>query len=238
MRNSFTSICTLVLFLLMTATAFAENSYNDQLIDMAEDLSKKNIDIETWNTTIKETIDQNEIPHLLNKLHQEYSVTKEENEKIIKYIANDPQKNQTYNEYYSVVIPKGNNPKIEFIAVLEGDSWSEHVQRTYERKMSGIVSEHFTNSKQIFSWLTFTDDGKMDSNVFLEEMIVEWEIQDTKLQSDSNLENRNVLYGYRPIWQEHIRIQNHSINVQVAVVTDKSGRTTYTIGTPILIHEY
>src|SRR5699024_11112575 len=147
-------------------------------------ITKKNIYRETWNTTKKETIDQKKNPHILNRIHQKYSVTKEENEKIIKYIANDPQKNQTYNEYYSVVIPKGNNLNAEFIAVLEGDSWSEHVQRTYERKMSGIVSEYFTNSKQIFSWLTFTDDGKMDSNVFLEEMIVEWDIQDTKLQSD------------------------------------------------------
>lgn len=238
MRNSFILTCMLLLFLLMSVTVFAEETYNDQLIDMATDLAQKKTEIETWNTTIKEKIDPNEIPHLLNKLQEQYSVTKEENEKIIKFIANDPQEKKAYNEQYSVVIPKQHNQNPELTIVLEGDRWNEEVERTYQLKMDAILSEYFTNSKQIFSWLTFTDDGKMNSNAFFDEMIVEWDIENAKVQSDSNLENRNVLYGYRPVWSEYIRMQNHSINIQIAAVTDKNGTTTYTIGTPILIHEY
>ena len=121
---------------------------------------------------------------------------------------------------------------------MEGNQWDRSVKHTYQQKLDEIVQNYFTDSKQKFSWLTFVDDDKIDSNVFLNEMVAQWNMENLQLQLDNHLQNRKVLYGYTPVWQEYIRMQNDRVNMQIALHTDNQGTTTYTLGTPILINEY
>lgn len=237
MRNYIFFTFFIVVFIFMTVNVFADRAHHDELIDMADFVTETH-SIKSWHVTIKESIDQEKLPQLLTKLHSDFSVTTEENKKIIKIIAKDPHKKNGLNECFNVVIPKSNNQQAELIAIMEGNQWDRSVKHTYQQKLDEIVQNYFTDSKQKFSWLTFVDDDKIDSNVFLNEMVAQWNMENLQLQLDNHLQNRKVLYGYTPVWQEYIRMQNDRVNMQIALHTDNQGTTTYTLGTPILINEY
>lgn len=235
MRNLLFFLC-VILVMFVTVNVFAESSYKDELIDMAEFVSEEQ-SIETWNVTIKETIEQDKLPQLINKLQRNFSVTTEENKKSIKLIAKDPHKKNNVTEWYNVVIPKNSNQHAQFIVVLKGNHWNDEVKHTYQKRVDDISQYYFTDSKQMFSSLTFIDDREMDKDV-LDNMVAEWNMENIIVQSDNNIKNRNVIYGYTPVWQEYIRMQQYTFNIQIAAVPQRNGTTAYTLGTPILINEY
>jgi len=237
MRNSIVLVF-IILFLLMSTEAMAKEIHTDELMDLANFVVEQEAAIETWTVTIKETIDQKQLPQILKKLHENKNITMTEDENSIKYQVNDPQKNESFVELYNVVIPKTENQRAELIVVLEGDSWDKNVRHTYQLRINEILNEWFTNSKQIFSWLEFSDDGIIDRNVFINELIAEFNLQDIITQSDNISTNRKMIYGYTPVWSQKVRMQSISVNLQIAMAMNTDGDTTYTIGTPILINEY
>ena len=69
-----------------------------------------------------------------------------------------------------------------------------------------------------------------------------FDLHDVEKQFDKNRKLKNsvnkVIYGYTPLWENKIIINNKQKNLQVAIEMDGKGSTEYIIGTPILINEY
>jgi len=237
MRNSII-LAFIILFLMMTTEVMAKELDSDELVDLADFVTEQNLSLETWNVTIKEKMDQEEITAILNKMKRNHPITMTEDENSLKYQVKHPQKSESFVETYSVIIPKNGKQHAELTFVLEGDSWDQTIKYNYQQKINSVLDEWFTNSKQLFVWLKTTDDDIINSNVFINNIINEFKLEDVKKQSDNNSTNRKTIYGYTSVWSQKITIQSIPVNLQIAIAEDQDGDRTYTLGTPILINEY
>ncbi|QGS69605.1 hypothetical protein CV093_18920 [Oceanobacillus sp. 143] len=112
----------------------------------------------------------------------------------------------------------------------------------YQETIESLNRNYFSGRESIFSWLKINQDDIIEDGTLEDGIINYFNLQEVETQFD-NIENKkNVIkkfiYGYTPLWDNKIMINNTAQNMQIAITEDEKGNTDYIIGTPILIHEY
>ncbi|WP_411954070.1 YwmB family TATA-box binding protein [Alkalibacillus sp. S2W] len=147
--------------------------------------------------------------------------------------GNDHHKRSIIDESLSMVeiSPK----RSQLIYQVETSKWNqkihEDVLQLLEKRNLSLFRENGTH----FTFFQASFDSKLDKNLFLEEVIQDFEV-DLKTQMHEEL--LTVVSGYTPNLQQRIPHEKEHINIQLAIREEDDRKNTVTIGTPILIIEY
>ncbi|WP_010099294.1 YwmB family TATA-box binding protein [Ornithinibacillus scapharcae] len=231
------SVCLIILFI--SNTIYAMGNERNELIDIANVFTKSNLQIDSWNVTIKENKDDAELSQVLHDLSSSYLVTKAENENSIIYSVKDTHKKGNIIVNYNVIFPKDETYQAELVVTIQGNTWDSDVQSTYIEIQSEITSKYFTENMKIFSCMT-TRASAIIENDYVDNFTKKLKLQHKNTQNDNlkTVRNLEIIYGYTSLWGQKITIQDEPVNVQLVTQTLGNGDVQYTIGTPILINEY
>ncbi|MFD2044434.1 YwmB family TATA-box binding protein [Ornithinibacillus salinisoli] len=227
-----------IFILLISNNVMAQETYTDELIDMATIVQKSDLDIDSWQVILKEKMDKPSVEKVIQELKNSYLFTRTEDENSIKYSFRDAHNSGEVIERYSAVIPKNPLYQAEIIAVLEGDSWNNTSEADYKEKVNALQRQYFTKYVQIFACLTTSDDAIIKSDYFLSKFDEELDLQHIRKQDDTVLKDRKIIYGYTSQWKNKMTIVDKPVNIQIVVEKTDEDNEKYTIGTPILINEY
>ncbi len=212
----------------------------DEMIDLADFTVENELAIESWQVTFKEHIEKQKAEKIIRDFKDSNLVTMTEDDNVIKYLLRDVHKNQGFSVLYSVVVPKNQAFETEIIVVIEGSLWNEQIKEDYLAIKQSMKDNLFTNSLQSFACLTTKDNGIIKVDSFVQKIEEYFNLQHMMTQFDTieNSTHEKLIYGYTDIWNQHYFIEGAPMNLQIAVVMDEEMNLNYTIGTPILIHEY
>ncbi|SET65802.1 TATA-box binding [Oceanobacillus limi] len=227
-----------VFILCITNNVVAQESYQDELIDIATIVLENDMSVDSWQVIIKEKMNKDQIGLLVDELKDSYLVTRTEDENSIKYSFEDVHKNGVVYERFNAILPKNTSHNAELIAVLEGDSWNSKIEDNYQEKINWIQKQYFTKSAQIYPCLTTSDNAIINSDYFLSNFTEKMDVKHIQEQTDTELADRKIIYGYTSQWGRKMTIVDKPVNVQIVVENMDEHNKSYTIGTPILINEY
>jgi hypothetical protein len=232
----------IVLVLLFPINTMAKSTASDELIDLTNFSISNKLTIEEWQVIIKEQLEKNTAVDIVRELENSYKVTMSEDENIIQYQTEATLIKDIFSISYRVLLPKDNLSHPELIVILDGYFWDEYVMEIYQETIESLNRNYFSGRESIFSWLKINQDDIIEDGTLENGIINYFNLQEVETQFD-NIENKkNVIkkfiYGYTPLWDNKIMINNTAQNMQIAITEDEKGNTDYIIGTPILIHEY
>lgn len=232
-------ISSIFLLMSMNTAAFAQQS--EELTDLASVVTDSSLNVDSWQVTIKESIHEDEIDHILENLQRKnsYKVSSAEDEKTVKYNFERVQKDTGVSESFNVVIPKNPVHKAELIAVLQGKNWDDSTYDVYLNRINAIQSNYFTKKSTKFACLMTEVSGKMKDGYIFDKLKQKLNLSVTKTQTDNNEDSsvKKIVYGYTPLWEQEISTEE-PMNLQMVVHDSAQDSTRLTIGTPILINEY
>ncbi|MFC2948899.1 YwmB family TATA-box binding protein [Virgibacillus sediminis] len=227
------------LLLMINGTEAYSSEETDELIDMAEVVEVAGLEVSEWQYIVKEAVDRETVEKVVGNLENSHKVTVEKDENSVKYVFVDRRKTGGINEYYTVILPEQEHAAAQFTAVIEGSSWEKGSKEVYQSKRESL-DEMFTKASQRFAWLSTVESGIMESDSFLHMLKEELGFEHSKTQIDTvrNSKHKKIVYGYIPLWTQKLAFDDGPRNFQMAVADEGTGAVTYTLGTPILIHEY
>ncbi|WP_017798192.1 YwmB family TATA-box binding protein [Oceanobacillus kimchii] len=225
---------------LFLTTTHASDLKGDEMIALGNFAIEQQLEVENWQVTIKESITVHKGEQLVEQLKDEFPHEKKTDEKSIKYIFKNDHKTNGIDVLYKVILPIESSSQAEIIALLEGADWSEEIKETYITTKNEIVHKLFTKLAQSYTCLNSLDNDIINSDVFIENAINYFNLRHTTTQYDNIAKStiKKSFYGYTDLWDDFYSVNDKPINVQIAIIEDKAGNEKYTIGTPILIHEY
>ncbi|WP_067728543.1 YwmB family TATA-box binding protein [Oceanobacillus damuensis] len=230
----------LIMMVFITAKPMAYGMERDEMVDLANFTLKNSVPIESWQVTLKENLTRKKAEETVNNLKDSSLVTVSEDENVIKYQVRDVHKQVGLDVSYSVVIPKNEAFKPEMNAVIEGTQWNDEIEEEYLSIKRSMEKKIFTKSLKLFACLTTEPGGIIDSDVFVKRITKYFNVEHFATQTDTieNSMHEKIIYGYTDLWKQDFIIQGTQMNLQIAVVQVDETNVKYTVGTPILIHEY
>ncbi|BAC14929.1 hypothetical protein [Oceanobacillus iheyensis HTE831] len=225
---------------LFLTTTHASELNTDEMIALGNFATEQQLEIENWQVTIKESVSVVKAEKSIELLKNEYSYEKKSTEKSIIYLFKNDHKTNGLDVLYKVILPTESSSQAEVIALFEGADWSEEVKESYLITKNEIVHKLFTKLAQSYTCLTSVDNDIINGDVFIEKAINYFNLRHTTTQYDNIAKStiKKSFYGYTDLWDAFYSVDNKPINVQIAIIEDEAGNEKYTIGTPILIHEY
>ncbi|MEC5424476.1 YwmB family TATA-box binding protein [Virgibacillus sp. C22-A2] len=230
----------ILLFLVITTETVAQGAASDEMIDLAEFATERDLLFENWQVTWKETISREKSDDIIKDLKNSHLVTITKEKNSINYSFRNTLLSGDVSETYNVVMPKNEQHNAELIVIIEGEFWNESIKKEYLTVVESIERKYFTKSVKKFACLSVGDNGIMDSDSLLTNIIEHFNIEHINTQYDTveNSRVKKIIYGYISLWNQQISIEKVPQNVQIAIIEQELGERTYTIGTPILINEY
>ncbi|WP_339226530.1 YwmB family TATA-box binding protein [Oceanobacillus sp. FSL K6-2867] len=230
----------LVLILLINAKPVVNGMESEEMIELANFTLSNGTPIENWQVTMKESITIKQAEKHLAEMKNGSFVTRSEDENTIKYLLREDKQYEEIQITHMVVIPKDKAIKAEIIAVIEGTKWNEQIEESYLSIKHEIMDKYLTETSKTFACLTTDFSGIIKSDVLIKEIKNYYNLQHIKTQFDTleNSTHKKIVYGYTDLWKESFIIDGTPMNLQLAVATNEKEELKYTIGTPILIHEY
>ncbi|GGJ91833.1 hypothetical protein GCM10007063_13030 [Lentibacillus kapialis] len=237
--RSFALIMSIVILMTVSTTAFANKS--DEMTELGSVVSDNGLSVDNWQVTIKEKMAKDDVDRLLQKLRDKnsYKVSSDEDENTVKYFFERVQKQTSFSESYSVVIPENPLYDAELIAVLQGDKWNDKVAADYIDRIGDIHTSYFTNKSTKFACLSTINNDIIEDDNFFARLKNTLQLSKVREQTD-NVEQSTVnkiIYGYTPLWEQTIKMKQ-PINLQIVIQNAAQNSKRLTIGTPILINEY
>ncbi|GAA0436649.1 MAG: YwmB family TATA-box binding protein [Bacillota bacterium] len=230
-----------IMLLMITNNVAAKQSFNQkELVDLANYMMNNSAKVEDWQVTLKEAITREDSKHLVHELQTNFKPNFSEDKNKLKYSFSDALLPEGINVLYNVVIPKQKQYNAELIIVIKGKSWSKEIEKNYRNVLTTSLNAYFTEAVKKFACLTTKGNDIISGDYFLENMTNYFQVQQVKTQFDNvkNSTHKKIIYGYTPLWNQKISVDNTSMNLQIAIKDTGSDYPTYTIGTPILINEY
>ncbi len=212
----------------------------DQLTDIANFITTQQLEVQQWQTTMKESISRKRSEQLVDDLEGHFNKLVTEDEKKLKYSFQDTRFSDQFNVLYNVIVPKQKQYEPEIVVVIKGSIWSQEIEEFYKNTVTTIENLYFSDSMKKFACLTTAGNDIISGDYFLSTLTEHFKVQQTKTQFDTvkKSTHKKIIYGYTPLWAHKISVNNFPMNLQVAVTDNGSDYPTYTIGTPILINEY
>ncbi|MDL4838857.1 YwmB family TATA-box binding protein [Aquibacillus rhizosphaerae] len=231
-------IFTIIIFSFQTLSSASTNQLTE-INQIANLLEQEDIFIDNWEVIVKEKKDYQTFEQMLKKVKKEYEgykFEKTETKNATKFIFK-PHKNDIVDESFILIVPKSNAQEYEITYKITGNNWNEEIQETYENKLEEITRELFTENLTKFSCI------KTQSSVIMDRVSMLNHLQEKlNVQALNNIheEDFTVLSGFTPRWETVIPTSDKSLpmNVQLAAREGLGGKTTITIGTPIITTEY
>lgn len=213
----------------------------DELIQMASLIKALDLQIATWEVTIKETIYTKNIEDIIQDFKNSHLVTVHEDENRIKYkvLFQQPQQHGLEQEL-QVVVSKHDEFRAELSAVIKGSTWDETILKEYKAMLELLLDSYFSHSASMFTCLeTHNDDIIKEAN-FFNKIRQSFKIKHESTQIDTSQKNisKKIIYGYTDLWKQKIVMEDQPMNVQFVIKNMDNENSHLIVGTPILINEY
>ncbi|MDC3411802.1 YwmB family TATA-box binding protein [Terrihalobacillus insolitus] len=240
MKKSYTFIAIIVLLLsiIYVNTTNATTSSFREIKEMDKALQRENLEVSKWQIIVKESVTRDRMNQLKPKVKEFFSVSTfetEETSEVEKLSAPIPQKNEQVTEQFTILEPKASDEYVEVIYTMTGTVLNEDTIMNNSSKLAKLSNTLFTSKMLKFSCVTSTTSDKINSVNFFEKIEDTLQVQPLN-QLDEN--GFHVQSGYTQKWESSIPYENNQMNVQVAIREGLGGKTTITIGTPIITSEY
>ncbi|MDC3425019.1 YwmB family TATA-box binding protein [Aquibacillus sp. 3ASR75-11] len=240
MKKSYTFIAIIVLLLsiIYVNTTNATTSSFREIKEMDKALQRENLEVSKWQIIVKESVTRDRMNQLKPKVKEFFSVSTfetEETSEVEKLSAPIPQKNKQVTEQFTILEPKASDEYVEVIYTMTGTVLNEDTIMNNSSKLAKLSNTLFTSKMLKFSCVTSTTSDKINSVNFFEKIEDTLQVQPLN-QLDEN--GFHVQSGYTQKWESSIPYENNQMNVQVAIREGLGGKTTITIGTPIITSEY
>ncbi|MET3684251.1 ClpP class serine protease [Alkalibacillus flavidus] len=198
----------------------AASGIHTDITELSNYVSTMNSDDITFDLKMKVTLQTNELISY-----------KEALDKQIK--GNDLHKRDSIDESLSMV--QLNEDRGQLIYQIRITSWNDSMTKHIKLLLNSRDLAPFFENGTVFTCFQAKFDGKIDSNLFLENLI-----QDFQIELNSHLEDDllTVVSGYTDKLTQAIPHQTNKMNIQLAIRDEDDRGNTVTIGTPILIIEY
>ncbi|MDX8047622.1 YwmB family TATA-box binding protein [Gracilibacillus sp. S3-1-1] len=226
----------IIIFMLMVDQVMIETKTDSdnqkELDDMLEVLDHYDLKLENYQTIIKESRKIDDIDKIASIMEEFQLIEQDENS--IKF-ERDRQESTAITESVLLVRVNEKESLYQIIYTITATDSTPTIRKDYHKQISTITNDLFTENAQTFTCVEGWNNGIIDIvclKIFLSErlnMTIIDEINDASIQSWT---------GYIPDWKNTWKQQDNEINMQIAVREGVADRTTLTIGTPILIHEY
>lgn len=234
-------ILILVACLLVFATIQLQaGSHNDQwtkeLKEITNVMQANQLSVDHWSIQLRENIDQDQLASYILSINQVFSetdmtITSSNQAKKYQWI---PHKKDGIAESIIIVVSK-NTSDAELIYTLTAETQRTIKQVIAASKIDIGLSKIFSDKIKKYTCASIEIDGMIDSVYFFER------IQETLRVREIHRLNEPdfiVLSGYVQQWETFIPSAGDQMNIQMAARYGAEGKTTFTIGTPILTTEY
>ncbi|MDC3416727.1 YwmB family TATA-box binding protein [Aquibacillus salsiterrae] len=238
-KTRFILITTLLVYLIFSTftTAAASSNQLQEVSEMASAVIEQDLTVNKWEVLVKEKVSKETAEKTIQWVEnnqKDITYSEEDLGKIKKLIWNT-QKSDGINESFIVVIPVEGNYDYQVMYKLTGNNWNKEMVKAQQSSISSTIDELFSGNMTKFSCLNTQPDGNIDSDVFTKKLLKKWNVQPLKQIQENDFV---VLSGYTSHWQTAVPTADKPMNVQIAAREGLGGKTTLTIGTPIIVTEY
>lgn len=213
----------------------------DPLLKFMEIADKEALIPDNWEVTRKETKKVDNQQNFVNnfRMYELKAIAKDNNS--INYLFEETfASSKEITVQYSIVIPKAKPEEIELTAVLKGEKWDEEIKEKYLEMTKKMDKKLFSTDEKRFTCVELIVDDTMENRMIIEPFATALELVNIDVQYD-HLQNsmlNHIYYGYTPLWDHYIAIEDTRLNLQIAITELENEELSYKIGTPILITEY
>ncbi|WP_407269317.1 YwmB family TATA-box binding protein [Radiobacillus sp. PE A8.2] len=235
MRNRF--ILLLIIALLIPLNYIQASSLPlSEVDDIHKIIEEENLSLQEWELLIKEQVGSeqfSEVKKNIEVMFEKPLKKVKETDMMIKLQASIYANDVT--ESITIIIPKQDKQQFNIMYTIVGTKWNEQIEDTYNQKINSLLQRVFTENLTKFSCFTSQPDGMMNSGYLFKKLVDELNINTLSNIKENDF---SVLSGYTPRWNSVIPISDEPMNVQIASRKGLGGKTTITIGTPIITNEY
>ncbi|WP_018930773.1 YwmB family TATA-box binding protein [Gracilibacillus lacisalsi] len=216
-----------------TKTNIENQKEIDELIELVEE---QDLQLSNLQTTIKEEMEIADIESFISEINgYQLDIQEKDQDKNRLKFSSDRQENNGITESILLVRTNEQEEQYQVIYTITATETAPEVLKVYKEKIKTITNGLFTKNAQYFSCVEAWKDGIIDIVCFINfvktrlNMTITDEIKEPDFYTWT---------GYTPKWNNKLQLNDEEINLQIAVRERIGDRTTITIGTPILIHEY
>ncbi len=212
----------------------------NELEDMIEIVEEQNLNLSKLQTTIKESREISDLQSFISKING-YHLNMQADDKEHNRLKFDSDRQENNGITESILLVRTNEQQNRYQVIYTinmtetTNKTTPEVLEVYKEKVNSITNELFTEDAQYFSCVEAWEDGIIDIVRFID--FVKSRLKMTIIDEVKE-PHFNTWTGFTPNWENKLKQNDEEINVQIAVRERIGDRTTITIGTPILIHEY
>lgn len=243
-----TVVFILILFCIHISVSYAESSRNHQKLEMmAEQLERHNFTLKKWTLYTRGNMgfskDVNGYLDTVKKLQAKMPELQWSTEPVKvrgEWKVSGSKKNHDGSVERLTVIAYPHKKQYEsyFIYAVEGTLFPENGFKKTERLFYEKAEKFARKKLNYFSCISGISDDRMKFGLYNEahELVSSFSaVPIEELQEETFVS----LSAYTALWDDAITTAQDKMNLQIAVRTDGlGGRTTVTIGTPIITSEY
>ncbi|WP_171038252.1 YwmB family TATA-box binding protein [Aquibacillus sediminis] len=201
----------------------------ESLVDLVE---QEDLSIDSWEVMVKEKIDSENLANITEKVTQymgdETTVHKEDTDVMTKQVY-QTTKQDGITETFTILEA---SHQIEVIYTIKG----ENDYKTED--LANIAHSHldiFTKNATIFTCISTQVNDTIDNVYVFDTLLSNLQVETLDHIQEEDFQ---VVSGYSPRFETAIPHSDRAMNVQMAAREGLGGKTTITIGTPILTIEY
>jgi len=209
----------------------------DPLLIMGQLLNVADMEMEEWEVVLKDSLTEEQTKIILEN-HATYE--HENHEQAIIYTLNNFYHIGSISVDLRIIKPKNNPRDIELIATIYGQKYNEHTEQNYVTIKNLLEKQYFSPSVQKYTCIKLNSDVIINENDYFSKIIKMFNIKDAIIHKDHLKQHTDyeILYGHTDLWEETIRVNDHSMNIHLVKRSYNKQETAFFIGTPILLNEY
>ncbi|MGP4038881.1 YwmB family TATA-box binding protein [Gracilibacillus sp. D59] len=208
----------------------------NEIDDMIEIVDQQNLNLSNLQTTIKEEQEIADIQSFISRINgYQLNIQGQGVDRSRLKFVSDRQENDGISESILLVRTNEQQNRYQVIYTITLNKTTPEGLKEYKEKIKTITNGLFTENAQSFSCVEAWKSGIIDIVCLID--FVKSTLNMTVI--DETKESHFYTWtGFTPNWENELKQNDEEINLQIAVRERIGDRTTVTIGTPILIHEY
>ncbi|ENH96559.1 hypothetical protein J416_10016 [Gracilibacillus halophilus YIM-C55.5] len=230
-------LCTIIISLFWWDDRLIEShatSVTEPLKDMLEAFEAAGLQADEAQITIKETMTIDDVQAFLQSIEGFTFKAQQTEQGTMKYSANRRESNHQ-DETLLLVQTQQNSQNYQLVYHMTNTSFTESMKKTYRQKITQVTKVLFSENMQSFACISASKNGIINVDSVLKNFTKRLNIQWMNKTEEMNFYTRT---GYTSRWQQTVPSEENNMNVQFAVREGLAEKTTITLGTPILVHEY
>ncbi|UOQ94948.1 YwmB family TATA-box binding protein [Halobacillus shinanisalinarum] len=207
------------------------------LLELEAFAEDEQLDIREYKIVLKESIktaNVEEMKQQINEYLPHANVIEEDSNLARKFIFTNGQKNSNFTETFTVIVPKDKTVSSDVVYSLTAGGTQGLAQQQIKQQINELKSRIFSKDVTLYTCLKAEAGGIIDDVLIYQKFKKALNITTIEAATEESWTSRS---GYTPRWSQAIPLPNGAMNVQFATRT-LGGRTTITIGTPIITAEY